>query len=237
MATVTLADMRRIVRHHADIETTAPTTAEVDDDELDGYINPGLGCFHDLMLEIQRHEWPITPLKQLEATGDGDTERWQLTNIVQHVVMVRVRENGTDWFNLPDWQHEERSDYLSSTRRSLPYAYRDIGGEIEILPAVRSGSDIQICYWPEFEPLTQASSSFKCPRGWEEWPAWLATIDVLTKQDRATDAAKEKFSFHDRRIRALAGRRAGRLRIVDRWVDRASRIPWMPNVRRLYRDS
>lgn len=224
MALITLAELVRLVRERADHETTSASTAFVEDDpELYGIANGALASFHNLMCEMQRHEWALTASKSLEVPGDG-TSRYTLPTSVMLVIdPIRITD-GSRWGNIYDFDASERAALLDVTTQGdiVGYRYRVNGPTLEIYPPLSSSYTLHVDHIPEFEPLVTSGDAVEMPYGWWDWPVWLAVTDVLTKEDRDTTQAAGKFQFHDRRIRALATRRAGRLRIVDRWTSRRS---------------
>lgn len=223
MATVTLRTLRRLVRERADDETLTPTTADVEDDpELDGYINQALAAFTDLLIEIQRHEWAPTARRvQVFKLETGKTSYSLFDEVYQVISPLRVTD-GSRWGKVWPFDHDERGPLLDAESQGsiFGYFYRVTGRELEILPKPGSLYTIHVDYLPEFEPLRMPSHSFRCPYGWEMWPVWQAVTDILTKQERDIMQAQAKLAQHDRRIRAMAVRRAGKLRIIDRWPDR-----------------
>ena len=217
MATVSLSEMRTRTRELAGQETGAPLTSFVDTPELDRRINEALSAFHDLMVEIQRHEWVITPAKTHIITMQTSVTAYPVPITMLSVVGVRMVQ-GDEQFKVPAWDHTDR-DWLTSSSE-LPYIdgyrYRVTGPTIELLPVPRVGYELHVDYIPEFAPLVNEDDEFTVPFGWEKWAALRAAIQMEGKRNTDTSQLQAEFAFEDRRIRALGGKRGSRgLRIVN----------------------
>jgi hypothetical protein len=224
VAFITLSELVRLIRERADHETTAAATAFVEDDpEMYGVANSALAAFHNLMCEMQRHEWALTATKVAQVPGTGATSYTLPTGVMLVIDPIRITD-GSRWGHVYDFDSTERAGLLdiSSQGDIVGYRYRVNGPSLEVYPAVSATYTLHVDHVPEFEPLAAGGDKVEMPYGWWDWPVWLAVTDVLTKEDRDATQSAAKFQFHDRRIRALASRRAGRLRIVDRWTSRRS---------------
>lgn len=234
MALVSLTEMRARTRQLAGQETSLPASAHVDTDENDLGINEALSAFHDLMIELQRHEWVVTPVKTHSDTLVTGTTSYPLPDKLLATVSVRLSDGTTSHYVRP-WDHADR-DWLSNS--SVPYIdgyhYRVIGRMLELLPSPRAGYTLLVDYVPEYSPLVNPAETFECPFGWWRWAAIKAAIGMAYKGHTETKQLADDWQFEDRRIRSLAGKRGTRgLRIVNT----RRRGGMMRHLSRLWRDA
>lgn len=235
MATVSLSEMRQRARELADQETGAPSTAFVDDPELDRRINEALSAQHDLMVELQRHEWVISPVKTHPTNLALGTNDYPLPDDVYIVLTVRLSQSGYQ-YQVHPFEHADRA-WLESVS-ALPYIwgyrYRVVGRHLKILPDPRTTYELFVDYIPEYKPLNNPDETFECPYGWWRWAALKVAIDMVGKRKSDTTHLITALGGEDRRIRAMAGKHGTRgLRITN--TRKADPLRW--RYPRLWRDT
>lgn len=219
MARIQWEDLRTLTRREADQQTTQPTKSFVTDVELDDRLNLSCSALHDLLIEIQRHEWALTPATQaVHAVQDG-VSTYALPLECLAVKEVRIYD-GT--FSQPvfPFGHTERAALDSSDGRDTwtwGYRYRVEGKSIAILPTPTAiVTELRITYIPEYTPRI-AGQYIDLPYGWWRWAALHCAIGMVRKRypDVMPQALMAEFNLEDRRIRALAGRRSPRALKVE----------------------
>ena len=236
MAQVSLSDLRARARELAGQESSAVTSAFVDDAELSKIVNEALSGFHDLMVEVQRHEWVLTPVRTWPTTTVTGQTTYLLPDDLLATSLVRM-SNGSDQFRVPSWEHAERPGLISAS--ALPYIdgyyYRVTGRNLELLPEPRQSYTLYVDYVPEFAPLShELDETVDIPYGWWLWPCLKAAISMKHKGNTDASDRMNEWVAEDRRIRALAGRHGSRgLRISNTRRNRANNLRYP----RLWRDT
>lgn len=213
MATITLAAMRALVRELAEQETVAPTTALVDDTELDERINEAASLFRDMQIDLGWTEW--IDFSTQTITTVANTTDYSLADGVTpagkppfyELLGVRALQS-PDQYPLPQWNWHDRAQLLSTYHSPQPsqYRYRIVGTKIIILPTPKAVHSIFVDYIGDMTKLT-ASVDLTCPYGWHKWPAYLAAADIVNKERLPIDGLMARWSIEDQRIRAQVKRR------------------------------
>lgn len=217
MATVTLAELRTMVREHAAQETSAPSTSFVDDTELDARINEALAALRDLRIDLEGQEWAA---KTDTLTTVSGTESYSLPADFETLLGVRA-EVASDQYPLDPWDYAMLSDLNNVSDGSYPTHYRlkdTDGASIVLKPTPSAAITVYLDYVPSYTELTDDSDvTFAMPYGWWKWAVLYAAIDLLTKEMVDPSALQAKWMAEDQRIRRRAHRRdAGRAARVKR---------------------
>lgn len=219
MARILWDDLRDRVRDRADQETTQPTKSLITNAQLDKRLNESCSAFHDRVVQLQRHEWALSPQKRESYTVVANQETYNLPLDCHTVVAVSVTD-GTFSDPVLPYDSTERAglegDYAQSLAASRwGFSYRAEGRQIRVLPAM-SGSvtELRVNYIPEYKPRIEGEF-LEVPFGWWAWPMLHCAAGMLAKQDRSADALWAEWRQCDQRVEALAGRRSPRaLRVV-----------------------
>lgn len=218
MASRTLSQLRDDVRELSHNETLAPSTAFVTDTELNQRINEACGLFHNLMAELQRHEWVLTSVATQSIALAAGTNTYTLAPQFFILKGYPRMSDGDRQYRVRPWDWSERD--LMEEVDQLPwiegYTYRIYGTTIHILPDVRSSYTLHVDFVPEFSPLANDGDTITVPYGWWKWITLLAAIDLYLKEDLDASHLERQHARWDQQIRAMAAKRGHkRLRMVD----------------------
>lgn len=207
MATITLAALRAIVREIAEQETVAPTTALVDDTELDERINEAVSLLRDLQIQLGWTE-NVDVAVQTIATVSGTTD-YALSTSPAFYELLGVRSlDGSQQHQLTQWHFPESAHLRASYHSPQPgqYKYRVVGTKLVLLPTPKAVHTIYVDFIPEYTKLT-AGVDLSVPFGWHKWACYLAAIDIVNKERLPIDGLVARWKAEDERIRAHIGRR------------------------------
>ncbi len=221
MATQTLIQMRALVRELADQETLAPTTALVEDDELDKRVNEALCALRDLLIELEWMEWVTISTQSL--TLINGTQSYALAADFYLLLGVRGVSGGIER-QLEPWHYQERAplEYSGNAASVWELQYRLNGANVVFLPTPRSADTVKLDYVPAYTPLVNGTdNTFAMPYGWWLWAGLRAALALVAKEaldgSTGTSLLLEQWRAEDARIRGLAAQRdAGKPpRIID----------------------
>ncbi len=210
-STKTLAQMRAMVREHADQETTAPTTAFVDDTELDARINEALKQLYNLFIQTRGQEYFH---EDYTFTSEAGVNHYQLPCRFFRLMGVTVSD-GTRHFQVPTWEYQELSELRSresygGSTSIYEYRYRLQHDKLVIYPKP-TGTEhtFTLDYVPEFDELVADGDTFDGVNGWERWATLTAAIDIATKEENfeLAQALMAIRAVIDAQIKDLAGER------------------------------
>jgi hypothetical protein len=216
VATVKWEDLKTRVRRRADQASIQPTKAFVTTDELNERANESFSAFHDLVLELQKHEWSLVQPVHLDIALSSSTTTYALPPELMAVKAVRISD-GTWSEPVRPYEHDERAYYEgvdAGWRDAMRwnYVYRVEGRNIMLRPEPSGSVDtLSVDYVPEWREL-QDGMTVECPYGWWLWPVLHCAIGCVHKRfpGEPAQSLMAEWQAEDRRIRALAGRRVPR---------------------------
>ena len=219
MASVTLAEMRAMVRQFANQETADPTSSFVKTTtEMDGRINEHLQQLRDLLIEVQGHEWAK---KTKTYTLVANRAEYGLPSDFDETMGVRL-ERGGNQVLLDPWDYHELADLESTIASDVwSYRYRVIGGDLVVKPTPTVADTLHLDYLPGYSSLTAAGDkAFDMPHGAWRWAALGAAIDLSTKDrdDKHVGLLMARQAAMEGKLRKKASRRdrrAPRIRITS----------------------
>lgn len=198
MITKTRADLRAQVREAADIESA---TARHTDDQVNGYVNRGMGVYHAVLTEVAGE---MRSSASTTLTMVSGTSTYSLPSTCFRVVEVRANYNGQTLWLLP-FSKDERVE-LSDTSvgwSGAPHAYGITGtSSIEFLPVPSSGYTVDVRYITDAAQLWDDVTTFdSLSRCGDEFVTQYAARLVCQK-----DGRDDQFALCDRLMREAEAR-------------------------------
>ena len=232
---VAMTDMIAAVRELADMETSAASTAFVDDTELTARINDGLKQLYTKLAEANGQDYYVLTTTALAFTSG--TSLYNLPNdaatgkLFWRLLGVRITD-GIRWAQAEPYGWQEEAGLLNRAVSGGvtigEYRYRLVGTQISFLPTPKTtGHSFVLNYLPAFQPVS-GTATFDGIQGWERWAELTAAIDLMNKEEADPSGLLAQRAIIDEQITRMAGQRdAGRPeRIQD--VRRDGLVPRRP---------
>lgn len=196
------------------------------DAEVDGYINAGIAEVYDMLVSAQGYAYYGV---QETYPVAADTESFALPVDFYKAYKVEYI-NGSTRYELDRVSETDVSD-LSNIEAGRPLYFRVRASQLDVFPAVSTGSTILLSYVPSATQLVNPSDTFDGINGWEEYVMVFAAKKMSLK-----DADFELVNYHlgelnrlEERIKRMAAdRTSGKpQRIQDvRGATAARRMGW-----------
>lgn len=221
-----------MVRELADQETSAASTAFVDNTELDARINEALKQLYNLLIAARGQEYYVASVNWTAVAGQ---ESYTLPADFMRLLTVYARDGGSRYEAVPTWEMAERPDLLwrgsVGTTNIGEYRYRLQGGNISFLPTPSSTSHtFYALYVPAMTELVADTDVFDGVAGWEKWAALTAAIDIASKEEAVehVQMLMAQRALIQSQIDQLGGERdaARPPRIQDTRRDNGDYMPW-----------
>lgn len=208
MATLTLSQIKTLVRQRADIENSQ----FIQDTELTAYINASIAELYDLLISKYEDYFISDPVAI--ALVDG-TDSYSLPADFYKLVGVDFKLNTSDqWITLKPFMFNERNRFRGPlypvTNGGPIYRYRLRADKITFSPIPSGSQSVQVWYIPLVTYLALDADLFKAYMGYEEYVILDAAIKCLNKEESdASDLLAQKVLIKDRIESTAANRDAG----------------------------
>lgn len=227
---ITLATLRSKAREYADQETSSPTTAFVDNTELDARINEAARRLYNKLILARGHEHYIQPHSW---PTEVDEEYYALPVDFMKAQAVYV-DDGSRYTQVKSWEMTERPDLLwrgsVGSTNLHEYCYRIQGQNLSLLPKPSTtGHTLRMLYVPTMPELEADTDEFDDVNGWGRWIALTVAVDMARKEEsfELVQALKADIALIEDEIETLAGERAADPpRIQDTRRDLDEMAPW-----------
>lgn len=228
-ATKTLSQLRAMARELADMETGAPTTAFVDNTELNARVNEGCKRLYNLLIRARGQ--PFYSKTSNISTVSG-TAAYALPADF-YLLNGVIADDGTSYYALPVWMPLEKA-WLKTTEGSgggnsvYDLKYRLLANNIEIRPKPGAVFTLELSYVPTFTELAVDADTFDGINGWEKLAALYAAIDMLNKEESDSSKLSMERDRLEMEVFQLAGARdtGAPEEIQDRRGDWAGNWEW-----------
>ena len=208
MATLTLSQMKTLVRQRADMERSQ----FIKDPELTAYINASIAELYDLLITKYEDYFINDPfaISLLDSTAAYDlpTDFYKLAG-------VDFAINTTDqWVTLKPFMFQERNQFQGPlypvTSGSEIYRYRIRGNKIVFTPVPSGGQSVRLWYIPLATYLVLDADTFDAYMGYEEYVILDAAIKCMNKEESdSSTLLQQKLLIKDRIESSAANRDVG----------------------------
>lgn len=211
---ITLLELRTQIRERTDKVDSDYVT----DSELNNYINSSIAEFHDILIQSYGSDYSVDSVEFSLSSGQGNYElvdipvgSLTLKDVLYKIRSVDVRLNGDDWFNVKQFNFNERNKLQSASVWNLlgltNLRYRLVGSKIIFSPEPDSNVDARVWYIPKSIKLVDDTDELDDVNYWSEYIITDACIKILQKEESDTTVLQQQKINLKRRIEEAANNR------------------------------